>query len=52
MWERIESGLRQAFRQHPEVQSLLPRLTRDVEQGRIAASTAARQLLQAMQAGG
>jgi LAO/AO transport system kinase len=50
MWERIESGLRQAFRQHPEVKSLLPELTREVEQGRIAASTAARQLLQAMQA--
>jgi LAO/AO transport system kinase len=48
MWERIESGLWQAFRQHPEVKSLLPALTRDVEQGRIAASTAARQLLQAM----
>jgi LAO/AO transport system kinase len=48
MWERIESGLRQAFRQHPEVKSLLPQLTRDVEQGRVAASTAARQLLSAM----
>jgi LAO/AO transport system kinase len=45
MWERIESGLRQAFRQHPGVQSLLPQLTREVEQGRVAASTAARQLL-------
>jgi LAO/AO transport system kinase len=50
MWERIESGLRQAFRQHAEVQALLPQLTKEVEQGRIAASTAARQLLQAMQA--
>lgn len=48
MWERIESGLRQAFRQDPAVQALLPQLTKDVEQGRVAASTAARQLLQAM----
>ena len=24
MWERIDSGLRQAFRQHPEVQAMLP----------------------------
>ncbi|QJW84720.1 methylmalonyl Co-A mutase-associated GTPase MeaB [Ramlibacter terrae] len=45
MWERIESGLKQAFRHNAQVQALLPRLTRDVEQGRVAASTAARQLL-------
>ena len=51
MWERIESGLRQAFRQHAQVKSLLPKITSEVEQGRIAASTAARQLLQAMQSG-
>jgi LAO/AO transport system kinase len=49
MWERIESGLRQAFRQHAAVKSLLPTMTREVEEGRLAASTAARQLLQAMQ---
>ncbi|HVE54488.1 MAG TPA: methylmalonyl Co-A mutase-associated GTPase MeaB, partial [Ramlibacter sp.] len=48
MWERIESGLRQSFRQHPQVQSLLPQLAREVEQGRLAASTAARRLLAAM----
>ncbi|MEJ8838453.1 methylmalonyl Co-A mutase-associated GTPase MeaB [Ramlibacter sp. AN1133] len=48
MWERIESGLRQEFRQHPQVKSLLPQITKDVEHGRLAASTAARQLLQAM----
>jgi LAO/AO transport system kinase len=51
MWERIESGLRQAFRQHPQVKSLLPQITRDVEHGRLAASTAARQLLQVMRPG-
>lgn len=48
MWERIESGLRQAFRQHAGVKAMLPQLTQEVEQGRIAASTAARQLLAAM----
>lgn len=48
MWERIESGLKQAFRDKPAVQALLPALTTDVEQGRIAASTAARRLLHAM----
>jgi LAO/AO transport system kinase len=47
MWERIESGLRQAFRQDAAVQALLPEVTRQVEQGSLAASTAARQLLSA-----
>ncbi|MFY3385910.1 methylmalonyl Co-A mutase-associated GTPase MeaB [Paracidovorax sp. MALMAid1276] len=45
MWERIETGLKQAFRQHPEVRALLPQLQADVVAGRIAASTAARNLL-------
>lgn len=45
MWERIEAGLKQAFRQHPQVRELLPRLQQDVVAGRIAASTAARNLL-------
>lgn len=48
MWERIESGLRQAFRQNAEVKALLPDLTNEVAQGRLAASTAARRLLHAM----
>jgi LAO/AO transport system kinase len=52
MWERIESGLRQAFRQAPDVRALLPQLTQEVEHGRIAASTAARQLLAAMNSNG
>ena len=51
MWERIESGLRQAFRQDPAVQALLPQLTNQVEQGALAASTAARRLLDAMHGG-
>ena len=47
MWERIDAGLKQAFRQHPQVRELLPRLQQDVVAGRIAASTAARNLLAA-----
>lgn len=45
MWERIEAGLKLAFRQHPQVRALLPQLQADVVAGRIAASTAARNLL-------
>ncbi len=45
MWERIEAGLKLAFRQHPKVRALLPQLQQDVVAGRIAASTAARNLL-------
>lgn len=47
MWERIDAGLKQAFRQHPQVQQLLPQLTQEVLEGRMAASTAARNLLMA-----
>jgi len=47
MWERIDAGLKQAFRTHPAVQALLPQLTQDVLEGRIAASTAARNMLAA-----
>ncbi len=45
MWDRIDHGLKLAFRQHPQVQALLPTLTADVTAGRLPASTAARQLL-------
>ncbi len=45
MWERIDAGLKLAFRQHPQVQQLLPQLTQEVLAGRMAASTAARNLL-------
>ncbi len=48
MWERIDAGLKQSFRQHPRVRELLPTLTADVTAGRIAASTAARNLLLAL----
>jgi LAO/AO transport system kinase len=47
MWERVEAGLRLAFRQNPAVSRLLPQLTGEVVQGRLPASTAARQLLAA-----
>lgn len=47
MWERIDSGLKQAFEQHPHVQTLLPQMLEAVAAGHIAASTAARQLLAA-----
>jgi LAO/AO transport system kinase len=47
MWERIDAGLKQAFRQQPQVKQLLPQLTEDVLAGRVAASTAARNLLAA-----
>ncbi len=47
MWERIASGLKQAFRQHPKVRALLPQLTAEVTAGHLPATTAARRLLQA-----
>ncbi len=45
MWERIEAGLKQAFKQNPQVQAMLPLLTQQVLSGEMAASTAARKLL-------
>ena len=50
MWERIDAGLKQAFRQHPQVREMLPAVIAEVEGGRLAASTAARKLLATMQA--
>ena len=47
MWERIDAGLKQAFRQDAAVSSLLPTLQAEVESGRLPASTAARNLLAA-----
>jgi LAO/AO transport system kinase len=51
MWERIDAGLKQAFRQNPAVRGLLPEMTRAVEAGQLAASTAARNLLLALENG-
>ncbi len=48
MWERIEAGLRQRFRQHPAVHQALPAMSDDVKAGRLAASVAARRLLDLM----
>jgi LAO/AO transport system kinase len=48
MWERIDHDLKLAFRQHPQVQALLPTLTAEVTTGRLPASTAARRLLTAL----
>jgi LAO/AO transport system kinase len=47
MWEQIEAGLRQEFRNHPRVREMLPALSTEVGAGRIPASSAARQLLEA-----
>jgi LAO/AO transport system kinase len=52
MWERIEAGLKHTFRTQPRVQALLPGLSERVRDGQVAASTAARQLLDAYQASG
>ena len=45
MWERIDAGLKLQFKQNPQVRALLPQLLKDVSEGRLAASTAARNLL-------
>ena len=45
MWERIDTGLKQAFKQNPAVSALLPHLTAQVASGQMPASTAARNLL-------
>ena len=47
MWQRIDAGLKHAFRQNPGVQALLPQMLAEVADGRIAASTAARNMLAA-----
>ena len=45
MWQLIDSGLRQHFRQHPLVRENLPALTRSVEQGHTTSAAAAYALL-------
>ena len=47
MWERIDAGLKQAFRQHPAVQADLAQTLAQVQAGTLAASTAARNMLNA-----
>lgn len=46
MWERIDAGLRQRFRAHSAVRAALPELQAAVLDGRVAASVAARRLLE------
>jgi LAO/AO transport system kinase len=45
MWERVEAGLRQRFHGHTGVREALPALLRQVHEGSLAASVAARRLL-------
>ncbi len=45
MWERIDAGLRQRFRAHAAVAAALPAMAGEVRAGRLAASVAARRLL-------
>ncbi len=48
MWERIDAGLKQRFKEHPQVQAQLAQMTADVNRGVLAASVAARRLLDLM----
>jgi LAO/AO transport system kinase len=45
MWERIDAGLRAAFRRNEQVRRVLPHLLRQVERGEVLGSVAARRLL-------
>jgi len=45
MWDRIDAGLKQRFKAHAAVQQALPGLVAAVGQGQLAASVAARRLL-------
>ncbi len=51
MWERIEAGLKYAFRHNPQVRGLLPQVMADVANGRLPASIGARHLLEAWHPG-
>ncbi len=46
MWERIDAGLKQRFRAHPQVRETLDGVIAQVEAGQLPASTAARTLLE------
>jgi len=48
MWDRIDAGLKNAFRSNGAVQALLPSLVAQVNQGTMAPSVAARRLLESM----
>ena len=46
MWNLVDQGLRDAFRSHPEVARLAPRLEAEVETSRVTPAAAARALLE------
>jgi LAO/AO transport system kinase len=47
LWERVDAGLRDAFRSHAAVRELLPGALDDVDAGRVPVSVATRRLLAA-----
>ena len=49
MWERIDAGLKARFRDHPAVRAALPEYSEQVRAGTLAASVAARRLLDLFQ---
>jgi len=49
MWERIDAGLKARFRTHPAVRAALPECSAQVRAGTLAASVAARRLLDLFQ---
>jgi LAO/AO transport system kinase len=49
MWERIDAGLKARFRDHPAVRAALPECSEQVRAGTLAASVAARRLLDLFQ---
>jgi LAO/AO transport system kinase len=51
MTERLEAGLRERFGSNPGVRAALPGIVEDVREGRVAASVAARRLLDLMDHG-
>ncbi len=51
MWERIDAGLKYAFRHNPQVRRMLPDVVADVANGRLPASIGARHLLDAWHPG-
>ena len=51
MWERIDAGLKYAFRHNPQVRAMLPDVLADVAHGRLPASIGARHLLEAWHPG-
>jgi len=48
MWERIDAGLRAAFRSHAKVRQALPQVLQQVDAGQLLPSVAARRLLREM----